>query len=71
MVVHIKNPYADTETKDIAKEMIGQRTFMGWPFLQEGLVVAIYDSLFKHEKMTVMPRSLPKVVSNPHSPHAI
>jgi len=71
MVVHIKNSYEDSETKDIAKEMIGKRIFMGWPFSQEGLVVAISDSLFKHEKMTVMPRSPPKVVSNSHSPHGI
>jgi len=33
MVVHIKNPYEDTKTEDIAKEMTGKRTFMGWPFL--------------------------------------
>jgi len=66
MVLHIKNPDEDTKTEDIAKEMIGKRTFMGWPFLQEGLVVAISDSLF-----TVVARSPPKVVSNPHSPHGI
>jgi len=73
MVVHIKNPYEDTKTEDITKEMVGKWTFMGWPFLQEGLVVAISDSLFKlkYEKMTVVPRSPPKVVSNPHSPHGI
>ena len=71
MMVHIKNPYEDTKTEDIAKEMIGKRTFMGWPFLQEGLVVAISDSLFKYEKMTVVPGSPLKVISNPHSPHGI
>ena len=71
MVVHIKNPYEDTKTEDIAKEMIGKRTFMGWPFLQEGLVVAISDSLFKYQKMTVVPGSPLKVISNPHSPHGI
>ena len=36
------------------------------PFLQEGLVVAVLDSLFKYEKMVVMPGSPAKVVSNPH-----
>src|ERR1700729_4152142 len=71
MVVHIKNPYEDTKTVDIVKEMIRKRTFMGWPFLQEGLVVAISDSLFKYEKMTVVPHSPPKVISNPHPPHGI
>jgi 5'-3' exoribonuclease 1 len=71
MVVHIKNPYEGTKTEDIAKEMIGKRTFMGWPFLQEGLIVAIFDSLFKYEKMTVVPGSPPEVISNLHSPHGI
>src|SRR6202044_3820858 len=71
MVVHIKNPYEDTKTEDIAKEMIGKRTFMGWPFLQEGLVVAVSDSLFKYEKMGVVPGSPPKIISNPHAPHGL
>ena len=68
IVVH---PYEDTKTVDIVKEMIRKRTFMGWPFLQEGLVVAIFDSLFKYEKMTVVPGSPPEVISNLHSPHGI
>jgi 5'-3' exonuclease len=63
MVVHIKNPYEDTKTEDIAKEMIGKRTFMCWPFLQEGLIVVVSDSLFKYEKITVVPRSLSEVAS--------
>jgi 5'-3' exoribonuclease 1 len=71
MMVHIKNPYEDTKTEDIAKEIIGKRAFMRWPFLQEGLVVAISGSLFKYEKMTVVPGCPPKVVSNTHSPHGI
>ncbi|KAJ7082372.1 exonuclease II [Mycena belliarum] len=69
MVVHIENPHENRKTEDVAREMVGRRTFMGWPFLQEGLVVAVSDSLFKYEKMTVVPGSPEKVISNPHAPH--
>jgi 5'-3' exoribonuclease 1 len=71
MVVHIENPYEMKKTEDIARTMVGERVFTGWPFLQEGLVVAVSDSLFKHEKMTVVPGTSPKVVSNPHAPHGL
>jgi 5'-3' exoribonuclease 1 len=71
MVVHIENPYEDSKTEDIAKEMVGKRTFTGWPFLQEGLVVAVSDSLFKYEKMAVIPGAPPKVISNPHAHHGL
>lgn len=71
MVVHIQNVHENRKVTDIAEEMIGQRTFIGWPFLQEGMVVAVSDSLFKYEKMAVIPGKPPKVVSNPHSPQGL
>lgn len=71
MVVHIENPHEDTKNELIAQKLLGKRTFIGWPFLQEGLVVAISDSLFKYEKMTLVPGSQPKVISNPHAPHGL
>ncbi|KAJ7717235.1 exonuclease II [Mycena maculata] len=71
MVVHIDNPHENRKTEDVAREMVGQRTFIGWPFLTEGLVVAVSDSLFKYEKMTVVPGSPEKVISNPHAPHGL
>lgn len=71
MIVHIENPYEDTKTEEVAKKMVGERTFMGWPFLQEGLVVAVSDSLFKYEKMTVVPGTPAKVISNPHAPQGL
>jgi 5'-3' exoribonuclease 1 len=71
MIVNIKNPYEDTKAELIAQEMVGKRTFTGWPFLQEGLVVAISDSLFKYEKMNVVPGSPPKIISNPHASHGL
>ncbi|KZT67451.1 hypothetical protein DAEQUDRAFT_673200 [Daedalea quercina L-15889] len=67
MVVHIENPHEQRKAEDIANEMIGRRTFIGWPFLQEGMVSAVSDSLFKYEKMAVIPGKPLKVISNPHS----
>ncbi|GJE94543.1 5'-3' exonuclease [Phanerochaete sordida] len=71
MVVHIQNVYESRKVQDIAEEMIGQRTFISWPFLQEGMVTAVSDSLFKYEKMSVTPGQAPRVVSNPHSPQGL
>ncbi|KAH7926368.1 hypothetical protein BV22DRAFT_1009198 [Leucogyrophana mollusca] len=71
MIVHVQNPHENRKTEDIAREMVGKRTFIGWPFLQEGMVAAVSDSLFKYEKMAVVPGSKPKVVSNPHAPQGL
>ncbi|KAF9534015.1 hypothetical protein CPB83DRAFT_757128 [Crepidotus variabilis] len=71
MIVHIENPYEGKKVEEIARQMIGERVFMGWPFLQEGQVVAISDSLFKYEKMSVTPTSPSKVVPTPHAPQAL
>ncbi|KAA1477178.1 hypothetical protein DENSPDRAFT_786203 [Dentipellis sp. KUC8613] len=67
IVIHIENPYEGKKAEDIARDFIGKRTFIGWPFLHEGMVVAISDSLFKYEKISVVPGSPPKIISNPHS----
>ena len=71
MVVHIENQYEGRKVQDVANEMIGQRTFIGWPFLQEGMVCAVSDSLFKYEKMSVTPGAAPRVVHNPHAQHGL
>ncbi|PPQ70177.1 hypothetical protein CVT26_014453 [Gymnopilus dilepis] len=71
MIVHIKNPFEHAKPEDLAKKMIGKRIFVGWPFLQEGQVVAVSDSLFKYEKMVVAPGSPARVVSNPHAPQGL
>ncbi|KAI0663830.1 exonuclease II [Cubamyces menziesii] len=71
MVVHIVNAHENRKVEDIAQEMIGRRIFIGWPFLQEGMVSAISDSLFKYEKLSVIPGKPAKVVSNPHSPQGL
>jgi 5'-3' exoribonuclease 1 len=69
IVVHIENPFEGRKTEDVANELIGKKAFIVWPFLQEGMVAAVSDSLFKYEKMTVVPGAPPKVISNPHSQH--
>ncbi|EGO24206.1 hypothetical protein SERLADRAFT_467129 [Serpula lacrymans var. lacrymans S7.9] len=71
MIVHIQNPHENRKTEDVAREMVGKRTFVGWPFLQEGFVVAVSDSLFKYEQMIVVPGSAPKIISNPHAQYAL
>ena len=67
IVIHIENPHASRKPEDLAEEMIGSRTFTGWPFLQEATVVALSDSLFKYEKMSLVADAPSKVVSNQHS----
>src|ERR1700731_4459622 len=65
MVIYIKNPYEGKKTAEVAAEMIGKRTFINWPFLREGLVVAVSDSHFKHEKISVIPGMPAKIIANP------
>ncbi|KIJ09179.1 hypothetical protein PAXINDRAFT_48683, partial [Paxillus involutus ATCC 200175] len=71
MVVHIQNPHENRKVEDIAKEMVGKHTFVGWPFLQEGRVVAVSDSLFKYQEMAVALEAPPKIVANPHAPQGL
>lgn len=51
MVIQIENSYKDHTPADLAKTMVGKRAFFGWPFLREGLVVAISDAQFKYVKV--------------------
>ncbi|THH13302.1 hypothetical protein EW146_g6897 [Bondarzewia mesenterica] len=67
MVIHIENSFENRKPEDIARTLIGRKTFIGWPFLQEGLVNSVSDSLFKYEKFSVVPGGPQKVVGNPHS----
>jgi 5'-3' exoribonuclease 1 len=69
MVVYIENRFDGRKTEDVAQEMVGSRTFIGWPFLQEGLVVAVSDSLFRHEKVAF--GSSQKIVATPHGQDAL
>ena len=69
MIIHIKNTYEGRKVEDIAREVVDQRIFMNWPFLQEGLVVGVSDLMFRYEKMVVggSGDGDVKVVSTPHS----
>jgi 5'-3' exoribonuclease 1 len=71
IVIHIENPHASRKPEELAEELIGSRTFTGWPFLQEAMVVGLSDSWFKYEKMSVVADGPSKVVSNPHSQHGL
>ncbi len=64
MVVTIENAYEDAKTEAIAQAMIGQRAFLNWPFLTEGLVVGVSDNLFRYEMG--MAGGHQKVVSHAH-----
>ena len=64
-MIHIENPHESRNTEDLARELIETRTFAGWPFLQEAMVVGLSDSTFKYEKESTGPRS--NVVSSKHS----
>lgn len=71
IVVHIQNPYEGKKTEDVANALIGKKTYIGWPFLREGMVAAVSDSLFKYEKIAVVPGSPERVVGTPHSPKGL
>lgn len=64
VVIRIANNFSGVKASTIAEQMIGKRTFIGWPFLTEALVVAVSDDLFKHERQTVGRTT--KIVANPH-----
>jgi 5'-3' exoribonuclease 1 len=49
MVLYIKNQWADEKILTLAEQLIGNRAFYNWPFLQEGMVVALSDSHFTYE----------------------
>ncbi|KAG9109509.1 hypothetical protein FRC07_008294, partial [Ceratobasidium sp. 392] len=64
VVIRVENTFAGVKASSIAEGMIGRRTFIGWPFLTEALVVAVSDDLFKHERQSFGGTS--KIVANPH-----
>ncbi|KAJ6450152.1 exonuclease II [Mycena sanguinolenta] len=72
MVVHIgDSPHEGRKPEAIARDFLGKRVFVGWPFLQEGRVAAVSDALFKYELMRVVPNAKERVVSNPHAGHGV
>jgi len=59
MAVIIRNVWEGKKLAQVARQLIGQRIFTGWPFLQEGLVTAISDDLFRYDQHGQLP----------HQPH--
>ena len=53
MVITLQNPWDGRKTEDIAREQIGNKIFVGWPYLREGKVIAVSDNLFRYEYVTV------------------
>lgn len=64
MVVTVENVWEKEKIEEIAKKVIGKRTFTGWPFLREGKVVAVSDELFTYSETVIGGRR--KIVSVPH-----
>lgn len=53
MVISIKNPLAGAKSEDIARQLVGKRIYVNWPYLQEAEVLAISDSLFRYEYVQI------------------
>jgi 5'-3' exoribonuclease 1 len=64
MVVTIRDPEIRTNVKN-AIARLGQRAFVGYPFLQEGKVVKVSDELFDY---LPPPAGTAHVVPTPHGP---
>ncbi|KAL2863295.1 chromatin-binding exonuclease XRN1 [Aspergillus lucknowensis] len=62
MVVTILDPGSRSST-ELAKKKLGQRVFVGYPFLQEALVVRVSDELFDY----TLPEGEDHVLATPHT----
>jgi 5'-3' exoribonuclease 1 len=49
VVLFIKNTWDERKSLSIAEKLIGNKLYYNWPFLQEGMVVAVSDSHFRYE----------------------
>lgn len=70
IVITIENTYEDHKSEDVAAKYIGKRTFVSWPFLQEGIVSAVSDELFKYE-VTFGQKGQQSITKKPHEPSAV
>lgn len=66
MVITVENQFEGRKTEDVANELIGKRTFTGWPYLREGMVVGVSDDMFKFGQVSIGGKK--KIASTPHSP---
>ena len=70
IVLTIDNVHGDSKVEELASAMIGEKTYIGWPFLQEGLVVALSDDLFRYE-LDQRAQGRSGIISIPHHPEAM
>ncbi|GAA98835.1 hypothetical protein E5Q_05523 [Mixia osmundae IAM 14324] len=68
IVVTLDDAIEDGKPEEIAQQLIGQRIYVGWPYLREALVVAISNDLFRYEASPVAPG---RIDSIPHRPELI
>lgn len=64
MVLRLENAYEGGKL-EVAKQKLGKRVYVGYPFLQEAKVTAISDELFKYQL------SDSQIMPIPHSPYEI
>ncbi|THV06390.1 hypothetical protein K435DRAFT_645537 [Dendrothele bispora CBS 962.96] len=69
IVIHVKNQFDGLKSEQIAQHFLGKVVHTGWPFLREGKVIGVSDSLFKYDKVGIAGKE--KVVPSPHAPQAI
>ncbi|KAG8953065.1 hypothetical protein FRC04_003012 [Tulasnella sp. 424] len=50
MVLNIHSTWEGKNAQDVARQLVGKRTFINWPFLQEGLIVAVSDDMIRYDK---------------------
>ncbi|GLA39344.1 hypothetical protein AnigIFM63309_006681 [Aspergillus niger] len=66
MVITLLDP-GSRSSVELAKQKLGQRVHVGYPFLQEALVIRVSDELFDY----ILPEPTGHVVSIPHTPAQI
>lgn len=66
VVLFLKDKWDNRKAAQIAAQLVGSRVYYNWPFLLEGLVVAVSDSHFKYESKTF--HSNQQIVQTPHNP---
>ncbi|GAA5932467.1 chromatin-binding exonuclease XRN1 [Sporobolomyces koalae] len=49
MVIQLDNAFDDLTSEQIARQVIGKRVFVGYPYLREALVDSITDELFQYD----------------------
>ena len=68
MVISIEDAYEGLKSEDVAQLLVGNRTYVGYPYLQESLVTAVSDELFRYEVEDIPGgHGARRVRSTPHS----